>query len=129
MSMEELRGQPLDLIAREGARVILELALNEEVGAFLGRKRYERLDEAPPGYRNGTRARTLQCGSGEIVVRKPKVVGAEEPFESKVVDKWRRKSEYLEAVLPALYVEGLSTRDFKRTLKPLLGGTGLSRSS
>jgi putative transposase len=46
-----------------------------------------------------------------------------------VIERWRRKSEYLEAVLPALYVEGLSTRDFKRALKPLLGESGLSRSS
>lgn len=129
MTMEEVSGQPLDLIAREGARVILEIALNEEVDAFLNRRRYERRSEAGPGYRNGTRERKLQCGSGLVAVRKPKIVGAEEAFESKVIERWRRKSEYLEAVLPALYVEGLSTRDFKRALKPLLGESGLSRSS
>lgn len=129
LTLDEVGGQPLDLIAREGARVILEVALNEEVAAFLNRKRYERSEGGTAGYRNGTRGRTLQCGSGEIVIRKPKIVGAEEPFESKVVDRWRRRSQYLEAVLPALYVEGLSTRDFKRALKPLLGESGLSRSS
>lgn len=129
LTIEEVGGQPLDLIAREGARVILEIALNEEVAAFLNRKRYERSEAAAAGYRNGTRKRTVQCGSGEIVIRKPKIVGAEEPFESKVVDRWQRRSQYLEAVLPALYVEGLSTRDFKRALKPLLGESGLSRSS
>jgi transposase-like protein len=129
LTIEEISGQPLDLIAREGARVILEIALNEEVTAFLNRKRYERSEAAATGYRNGTRKRTVQCGSGEIVIRKPKIVGAEEPFESKVVDRWQRRSQYLEAVLPALYVEGLSTRDFKRALKPLLGESGLSRSS
>jgi len=32
-------------------------------------------------------------------------------------------------VIPLLYVEGLSTRDFKRALKPLLGEKGLSRST
>jgi transposase-like protein len=35
----------------------------------------------------------------------------------------------VEEVLPLLYVEGLSTRDFKRALKPLWGESGLSRSS
>lgn len=129
MTIEDVSGQPLDLVAREGARVILEIALNEEVDAFLNRRRYERRAEAPGGYRNGTRERGLQCGSGEITIRKPKIVGAEEPFESKVVERWRRRSQYLETVLPALYVEGLSTRDFKRALKPLLGTSGLSRSS
>ena len=129
MTLEEVSGQSLDLVAREGARMILEAALNEEVDAFLNRGWYERKAESPPGYRNGSRTRKLQCGSGEVVVRKPKIVGAGEPFQSKVIDRWRRRSKDLEAVLPALYVEGLSTRDFKRSLEPLLGESGLSRSS
>jgi putative transposase len=129
MTLDDVSGQPLDLVAREGARMILELALNEEVAAFLNRDRYERRAEAPQGYRNGSRTRMLQCGAGEIEIRKPKIVGAQQPFESKVLERWRRKSEHLEAVLPSLYVEGLSTRDFKRALRPLLGESGLSRSS
>ena len=35
----------------------------------------------------------------------------------------------MEEVLPLLYIEGLSTRDFKRALKPVWGESGLSRSS
>jgi putative transposase len=35
----------------------------------------------------------------------------------------------MEEILPLLYVEGLSTRDFKRALKPLWGESGFSRSS
>jgi len=76
MTLEEVSGQSLDLVAREGARMILEAALNEEVDAFLNRGWYERKAESPPGYRNGSRTRKLQCGSGEVVVRKPKIVGA-----------------------------------------------------
>jgi putative transposase len=80
MTIEELRGQPLDLIAREGAQMILEAALEEEIVVALERERYQRRADAPPGYRNGTRQRKLLCGSGEIIVRKPKIVGAQEPF-------------------------------------------------
>jgi putative transposase len=109
--------------------MILEAALNEEVDAFLNRGWYERNPESGSGYRNGSRTRKLQCGSGEVEVRKPKIVGAKEPFQSQVLDRWQRRSEQLESVLPALYVEGLSTRDFKRALGPLLGESGLSRSS
>ena len=129
MTLEEVSGQSLDLVAREGARMILEAALNEEVDAFLNRGWYERKAEKGKGYRNGTRTRKLQCGSGEVEVRKPKIVGAEEKFESRVIDRWQRRSADLESVLPALYVEGLSTRDFKRALSPLMGEMGLSRSS
>jgi transposase-like protein len=129
LSEEEIIGQPLDLVAREGARVILEIALSEEIDGFLKRRRYERHADGPGEYRNGTRERKVQCGSGEITIRKPKVVGAEQPFESKVMKSWQNRSEYLEQILPALYVEGLSTRDFKRALKPLMGESGLSRSA
>lgn len=129
LTTEAIMGQPLDLVAREGARLLLEIALSEEVNEFLQRGRYERRTEAPAGYRNGSRERTVQCGAGEITIRKPKIVGAEQPFESRVMTGWQKRSEYLEQILPALYVEGLSTRDFKRALKPLLGETGLSRSS
>ena len=41
MTVEEVSGQSLDLVAREGARMILEAALNEEVDAFLNRGWYE----------------------------------------------------------------------------------------
>ena len=129
MTLDEVSGQSLDLVAREGARMILEAALNEEVDVFLNRGRYKRKAESGSGYRNGTRTRKLQCGSGEVEVRKPKIVGAGQPFQSQVLDRWQRRSEQLESVLPALYVEGLSTRDFKRALGPLLGESGLSRSS
>jgi transposase-like protein len=129
VSLDQLVGGSLDYAAREGARIILEVALNQEVGDFLGRAAYQRAGPDQSGYRNGSRPRSLRCGSGEIQIRKPKVVGAAEPFESKILPRWQRASNALLDVLPALYVEGLSTRDFKRALKPLLKGTGLSRSS
>ena len=129
LTPEAIRGRPLDLVAREGARLLLEIALSEEVSEFLDRRRYERKTEGPAGYRNGTRERKVQCGAGEITIRKPKIVGAEQPFESRVMTGWQKRSEYLEQILPSLYVEGLSTRDFKRALKPLLGEAGLSRSA
>ena len=34
LSLEELSGQPLELLAREGAQVILTVALEEEVTSF-----------------------------------------------------------------------------------------------
>ena len=126
--LEELRGQPLEFFAREGARMLLQVALDEEVTAFLGRNPYER-DGAPDGYRNGTRHRTLQCGSGEIPVELPKVVGSSHPFRRQVLTAWQRRSTALLDVIPGLYVEGLSTRDFKRALRPLWGAAGLAKSS
>jgi hypothetical protein len=42
LSLEELNGQPLELFAREGARLVLTVAMEEEVTAFLERRRYQR---------------------------------------------------------------------------------------
>ena len=125
---EELQGQPLEFFAREGARLLLQVALEEEVAVHLGRGRYER-GAGAGGYRNGVRHRTLQCGSGEIPLAVPKVCGGDHPFRRQVLAAWQRRSAAVLGVIPSLYVEGLSTRDFKRALRPLWGASGLSKSS
>ena len=130
ISLEELAGQPLELFAREGAKVILTVALEEEVTRFLERRRYERkLDGQAAGYRNGHRKRQLMSGSGRIEIAVPRVSDSREVFRSRMVDVWQRRSQALDEVIPLLYVEGLSTRDFRRALKPLWGESGLSPSS
>jgi len=35
LSLEELNGQPLELLAREGARMILSVAMGEEVAKWV----------------------------------------------------------------------------------------------
>ena len=47
LRLEELSNQPLELFAREGARLVLAVALEEEVAGFLQRQRYERSQEHP----------------------------------------------------------------------------------
>lgn len=118
-----------DLAARVGARLILQAAMDAEVDEFLNRKRYERSSEARQGYRNGQRARKLTCGSGSFKVKVPKVTGANAPFSIRSIPAYQRTSEKILDVLPLLYVEGLSTRDFRRALGPFWEGAGLSRSS
>jgi putative transposase len=128
LSLEELAGQPLELFAREGAKLLLTVALEEEVTDVLKRRPYER-SEGSRGYRNGHRERQVSCGAGEIEVAVPRVSDTREAFHSQLLEAWQRRSQLLEETIPLLYVEGLSTRDFKRALKPLWGKSGLSRSS
>ena len=129
LCLEELKGQPLELFAREGARLLLTVALEEEVTEFLQRRPYERSQGNIRGYRNGHRDRQLGCGAGEIEIAVPRVSDTKEAFRSQLLSAWQRRSKLLEEVIPLLYVEGLSTRDFRRALKPLWGESGLSRSS
>jgi putative transposase len=129
LSLKELSGQPLELFAREGAKMILSVALEEEVTAFLERGRYEHDQGNDRGYRNGHRKRQMSSGAGEIEVAIPRVADTKETFHSELIKAWQRRSQALDEVIPLLYVEGLSTRDFRRALKPLWGESGLSRSS
>ena len=129
LSLEELAGQPLELFAREGANLLLMVGMEEEVTAALMRRPYERSQGKVIGYRNGHRDRQVSCGAGVIEVPVPRVSDTEETFRSQLLEVWQRRSKLLEVTIPLLYVEGLSTRDFKRALKPLWGKSGLSRSS
>ena len=129
LSLEELSGQPLELFAREGAKLLLTVALEEEVTDVLRRRPYERSQGNIRGYRNGHRERQLSCGAGEIEIAVPRVSDTGKTFRSQLLEAWQRRSKLLEETIPLLYVEGLSTRDFKRALKPLWGKSGLSRSS
>ena len=117
LSLEELAGQPLELFAREGAKLLLTVALEEEVTTALMRRPYERSQGKVRGYRNGHRERQISCGAGNIEIPVPRVSDTEETFHSRLLEAWQRRSKLMEEVIPLLYVEGLSTRDFKRALK------------
>jgi len=127
-SLDELRGRSLEDLSRRGAKLLLEVALAEEVCELLGRRRYERLADGY-GYRNGRRRRRVQTGAGPVEVEMPKVTGALLPHRSEVLPAWKRRSADLTEVLSLLYAEGLSTRDFRRALGGFWGEAGLSRSS
>lgn len=129
VSLDEVRQWSLEDVARSGAKMILEVALAEEVAEFLGRKRYERAESGRPGYRNGKRARRIQTGCGMVDVEAPKVTGAPDGFKSTVLPAYKRKSAKMNETMALLYAEGLSTRDFERALGGFWGESGLSRSS
>src|SRR4051795_5521634 len=65
--------EALSELAKLGARLIIQRAVEEEFEAWLGRARYERRPEAPPGVRNGYRPRRLQSAEGELAGEIPQV--------------------------------------------------------
>lgn len=128
LELGSIEGDPLEELARYGTKLVITSYLHAEVAELLGAGRYERA-ATRKGHRNGTRRRSVSCGVGAVEVEYPKVRETEEPFESRILRAWQRKSETLMGTLPSLYVEGLSTRDFGRALGDLCEGTGLSRST
>ena len=118
----------LEAKVREGARLMLAAALDEEVNEFLGRDRYERSDEFR-GYRNGYhRSRELTVGLSAVEVKVPRVsdVPAEvssDGFSSRIVSRYERSSRQTQELFRKLYMEGLSTGDFEPVFRELVGET------
>jgi putative transposase len=105
--------ESLSELARLGARLIIQRAVEDEFDAWLGRARYERRPEAPPGLRNGFRPRRVQTAEGELAVEIPQVRAAAEPFVSKLFPRGTKllRTEPLKAMVIGAFVRGLSMRD------------------
>src|ERR671935_2537593 len=105
--------EALSALAKLGARLIIQRAVEEEFDAWLGRARYERRPQAPPGLRNGFRPRRVQTAEGELRVEIPQVREAAEPFVSKLFPRGTKllRTEPLRAMVIGAFVRGLSMRD------------------
>jgi putative transposase len=129
----------LDELLREGARRMLAVALEAEVDAYItacaeardqrGHRLVRRNGHAP--------ARQLATGAGQVEVVRPRVddrrvdpaTGERAQFHSVILPRWCRRSPKVAAVLPLLYLHGLSSQDFVPALEGLLGSAaGLSAS-
>jgi len=107
--------------------------LEEEVTSLLGRSRHERQRgvDGVRGYRNGYgKRRRVSLKTGTVHVRRPRVRGLEERFESRILPLFKRRTREVGSLLPELYLHGLSVGDFELALRGLLGdGAPLSASS
>lgn len=128
---------PLTSVLREGARRLLAQAVEAEAEAFLAAMADERL---PDGRARVVRhghgpERHIQTGIGPVGVRRAKLRdrGAEGngriTFTSSILPKWARRTRSLDALLPVLYLRGISTGDFQEALAALLGSDAPNLSS
>jgi putative transposase len=114
--------ESLSELARLGARLIIQRAVEDEFDAWLGRARYERrpayqrgLRNYDSGLRNGFRPRRMQTLEGELRVEVPQVREAAEPFVSKLFPCSTKllRTEPLRAMVIGAFVRGLSMRDIE----------------
>jgi transposase-like protein len=118
--------------ARSRIQEWLQDLLEAEVTEFLGRGKSQRREEHDVwGYRNGHgKPRGIALTSGTITVRRPRMRNLAERFESRVLPMFKRRTKELGAMLPELYLHGLSSGDFELALRGLLGeGAPLSAAS
>jgi transposase-like protein len=125
-------GFDIEAYVREHARALIERVLEDEVNELLCRGRNGRRElDSPAGYRNGYgKERRLSTSIGTITVRRPRVRGTDEPFVSKILPLFERRTKQVSELLPQLYLHGLSSGDFEMAMRGLLGnGAPLSASS
>lgn len=125
--------ESLEEMARGRIQEFVQALLEEEVTALVGRAKSERREsvDAPVVYRNGHgKPRKLAMMGGTVEVRRPRVRGLEERFESRILPLFRRRTKEVGELLPQLYLHGLAQGDFELALRGLLGeGAPLSPSS
>jgi transposase-like protein len=126
---ESLLSRSLEEIAREGARKMLEIALEAEITEFIDQ--YDMVRDSK-GRRQITRngyhpRRKVTTGIGEIDVRVSRSRDHREGFprhiryQSKIIPPYLRRSRDLDEFIPFLYLKGISTGDFSEVLSQLMG--------
>src|SRR5258705_650853 len=116
-------------ILRSGARALLTQAVEAEVAEFLakhadlktetGQQRVVRHGHLPE--------REIMTGIGPVAIRQPRVRDREAAegeriwYSPSIVPPYARRSKSLEALIPALYLKGITTGDFEEALAALVG--------
>ena len=137
---ESFSDDPLTEILRAGARQLLGQAIEAEVAAHIeahadltdasGRRRIVRHGHMPE--------REVQTGIGAVTVKRPRVrdrdpqaTGGRIRFTSSILPPYLRRAKSVEALLPWLYLNGISSGDFSEALAALLGpdAPGLTAST
>jgi putative transposase len=121
---------PLTTVLRSGARRLLAHAIEAEAEAFLAGMTEQRLADGRARFvRHGHGPeRAVQTGIGPVGVQRVKIRdrapaegGERVRFTSQILPRWARRTKSLEALLPVLYLRGISTGDFQEALAALLG--------
>ena len=115
----------LSELVRAGAQRIIRRAVEAELGAFLEEHSAARDASGRRAIvRNGyLPSREILTGIGPVRVRVPRTrdrSGAGRCFRSELLPPYLKKARRVEAVLPWLYLKGISTNDFGEAL-PVIG--------
>jgi transposase-like protein len=109
----------LEEVARLGAQLLMQAALEAEITEFPGRDRYQRAaacEDARPGSRNGYREVTVKTTAGPVMLARPQLRGTTGAFASRLFGSRVTKTSALETLVIASFVRGLPVRDVEAAL-------------
>jgi putative transposase len=118
---------PMAGFVRQLARYILQVSIEAEATAFLGRGHYRRGDRERVGWRNGYEPKRLPTEAGVLDLAIPQLRGTDERFRPTAVERLGTRTPDLEALVRGMYVRGLSTQDVSALYGDTFGASRLSK--
>jgi putative transposase len=126
VKVDEARIQEhLDDVVRRTVEETLNALLDAEADELCGAKRYER-SEGRRDTRAGHYSRQLHTKAGQVELKVPKLRSL--PFESAVIERYRRRESSVEEALVEMYLAGVSVRRVE-DITEALWGTRVSSST
>ena len=114
---EIFKGQIKELVRGSVEETLNEL-LEAEAQKLTQAARYER-SEARQGYRSGHYDRKLTTTSGDVTLHVPRLKGI--PFETAIIERYRRRESSVEEALIEMYLAGVSVRRVEDITEALWG--------
>jgi putative transposase len=119
---------------RERIRGMIEAVVEQELEASLGAGKSQRVGAGRIGYRHGARERQLSTSLGKTTIMLPRARlkdadGAESEWHSRIIPRYQRRTERVDAALLGTYLSGINTRRLRGALSPLLRGAPLSKDA
>jgi putative transposase len=117
LNEEVVKGELKELVRKSVEETLNEL-LDKEADELTSAGKYERT-QSRKGYRSGHYSRKLTTTSGEVSLSVPKLKGI--PFETAIIERYRRRESSVEEALIEMYLAGVSVRRVEDISEALWG--------
>mgnify|MGYP003471718604 FL=1 len=114
---EQVRGH-VDAVVRRSVEDTLNGLLEAEADQLCGAERYERSPDRVDT-RAGSYERKLQTKAGEVTLKVPRLRSL--PFETQIIERYRRRESSVEEALMEMYLAGVSVRRVEAITEALWG--------
>ncbi len=115
---EDLIKHGLKDLVRSSVEETLNALLDKEADELVNAQKYER-SRGRQGYRSGHYKRNFQTTAGEVELNVPKLKGV--PFETAIIERYRRRESSVEEALIEMYLAGVSVRHVEDITEALWG--------
>ena len=115
---EDLIKHDLKDLVRSSVEETLNALLDKEADELVNAQKYERSADRQ-GYRSGHYKRNFQTTAGDVELKVPKLKGV--PFETAIIERYRRRESSVEEALIEMYLAGVSVRRVEDITEALWG--------